>query len=147
MAEKRSPSQRALRKQSSWLSGKVLMDGMRSSSNRSSRSALRRVWARATAALRSERVVAIRSGLAAGAFDLVGVVVGVRRVDPQPVLGPVGSGFGMRTHDPPIVFRHAVEQLGAGFAGPAHRLEGGLDRPVRGQPLGESLLVVAVYDG
>src|SRR2546430_16457527 len=52
----------------------------------------------------------------------------------------------MGPDDAPVSFSHAVEQLCAGLTGPAHRLEGGLDGPVTGQALGETLLVIAVED-
>src|SRR5438309_4389340 len=145
-AAKRSRSQRALRRQSSRRSGRVLIEGMRSSSTRSARSAFRRVWARATAASARDSVVAIALRLSARATDLVGVLVTVRGVDPQPILGSVTAALAMGPDDAPVSFRHAVEQLCAGLTGPAHRLEGGLDGPVTGQALGETLLVIAVED-
>src|SRR6266581_2856840 len=146
MASKQSRSQRALRRQSSRRSGRVLIEGMRSSSMRSSRSALRRVWARATAASCRDCVVAIALRLSARATYLGGVVVAVSGVDPQPILGTVAAALGVGSDDAPVLVAHAVEQLRAGLAGPTHCLEGRLDGPITGQALGEALLVVAVHD-
>src|SRR5207302_8342127 len=123
MASKRSRSQRALRRQSSRRSGRVLIEGMRSSSIRSPRSALRRVWARATAASSTDFVVAIALGLSARATDLSRMVVAVGGVDPQPVLGSIAAALGVGSDDAPFLLAHAVEQLGAALAGPTHRLE------------------------
>src|SRR5207249_9413965 len=84
--------------------------------------------------------------LAPRALDLIGVLVGVARIDAQPVLCSVTAAFRMSAYDAPVCVGHTVDELRASLARPAHRLERRLDWSVGGEALGECLLVVSVDD-
>src|SRR2546428_13294573 len=85
-------------------------------------------------------------GLAPRALDLIGVLVGVARIDAQPVLCSVTAAFRMSAYDAPVCVGHTVDELRASLARPAHRLERRLDRSVAGEALAERLLVVSIDD-
>src|SRR5690348_9745840 len=114
---------------------------MRSSSMRSSRSFLRRDCASPMAASMTDCVVAT-SVLAARAPDLRRVVMGVRHVHLQPVLGAESASLRVPANTAPVVVTHALEKLCGAFPRPAKCFERGFDRAVA-RECGESFFVVA----
>ncbi len=74
--------------------------------------------------------------------DLIGVLVGVLRVNLEPAVHAVGAVFGMRAGFREVCVRHAIEQVARRAA---RRLEGDQragDRPIVVETPGELLLIV-----
>jgi len=55
------------------------------------------------------------------------MIMSVRGIDRQPILGSVGATFGVRAFTPPVVIFHEVEQLRGSGASAAKRIQSGSD--------------------
>src|SRR5439155_1751807 len=99
---------------------------------------------RGSSRLRDKPAVALLlSGRAAREANLLGVVVGVRRVDLEPAGNGVAAVLAVRPLARPLRFAHPLENLRRRAPRRLERFDRGVDRPVVVQPPRKLVLVVA----
>src|SRR5438132_3934737 len=73
------------------------------------------------------------------------MIMSVRCIDRQPMLGSVGATFGVRAFTPPVFVTHEIEQLRGSCASATKRIQSGSDVPeIVIQARGERVLIVAL---